>query len=101
MAHDQDCCESVTIDDINGDLRDLIGTPITQAEEKTQDASGTKTEEAGTDWEWSYEESATWTFYTFATIKGFVDIKWFGTSNGYYSENVSIYHIKDEEENED
>ncbi len=25
MAHSQDCCESVTIDDICGDLKDLVG----------------------------------------------------------------------------
>lgn len=75
--HDQDCCESVTIDDIVGDLEDLIGNPITLAEESIGDNS----ESHGA-------ESYTWTFYRLATVKGYVDIKWFGESNGYYSESV-------------
>jgi hypothetical protein len=37
MYHDQDCCESVSIDDINGDLNDLIGSPITLADESTSE----------------------------------------------------------------
>jgi hypothetical protein len=33
MLHQQDCCESVYIEDICGDLQDLVGFPLVRAEE--------------------------------------------------------------------
>lgn len=67
-----DC--DVHIEDIDGSLDWLTGEPITQAE---------AVEEAGS------EESGTWSFLRYATSKGSVTVRWFGTSNGYYSETPS------------
>jgi hypothetical protein len=82
MYHDQDCCESVSVDEIIGDVNDLIGSTLTMAEEVTNPEGVDKKDE--------YDESFTWTFYKFATIKGYVTIKWYGESNGYYSESVDF-----------
>jgi hypothetical protein len=82
MFHQQDCCEEVEIESIVGDVKDLIGTPLVVAEE------------ASCDGERGY---GTWTFYRFRTAKGDVDIRWYGSSNGDYSEGVSFEKVEDNE----
>ena len=91
MLHYQDCCESVTVDDVIGDIKDLLNSPITMAEEVTSDENP-----EGFEREW--QESFTWTFYKLATIKGYVTIRWYGESNGYYSESVDFCQIRDGKE---
>jgi len=91
MHHHQDCCESVYIEDINGDLQDLVGSPITLAEESTSSELQPWENEDDD----RYRDSFTWTFYRFATLKGYVNIRWYGSSNGYYSESVSFEKVGD------
>ena len=84
MYHSQCCCEYVYIEDINGELEWLIGTPILQATEKTNNDNPKS--------EW--DQSHTWTFYTIRTKKGTVDIRWYGSSSGHYSESVDFEAIE-------
>lgn len=84
MYHNQDCCEHVYIESVVGDVNDLIDAPILVAEESTN----SNNQMDGQD-----HESFTWTFYKLATVKGYVDIRWYGSSNGWYSESVSLENI--------
>ena len=74
----------MTIEDIVGDLSDLVESPILMAEEATN-ANNENPEGVP---QKLYQESFTWTFYKLATVKGYVTVRWYGESNGYYSESV-------------
>ena len=80
LYHKQDCCEEVIIESILGDLNDLLGEPLLEAEVVSSHSV--------------LGDSITWTFYKFGTRKGHVTIRWLGASNGYYSEEVQLDRIK-------
>lgn len=86
MQHRQDCCENVYVESVVGDLNDLIGQTILSAEERTSEKNP-----VGVDIE--YQESFTWTFYSIRCVKASIDIRWYGESNGYYSESVDFVEI--------
>lgn len=78
LWHEQNCCACVEVSDICGDLSDLEGQVILQAEEVSHDANS----DERTDY------SGTWTFYKISSVKGSVTLSWLGESNGYYNESV-------------
>ena len=87
MYHRQDCCEDVSIDDIDGNIQALIGAPIMVAEESTNSDNPKN----------QCDASHTWTFYRIGNILEFVVIRWYGESSGYYSESVSFVEVTKKE----
>ena len=83
MRHNHECCETVVVKQIDGDLNDLVDTPILSAYRETK----------GIDYEYNksfyVERADLWTFYRLQSAKGPVTISWHGTSNGYYTVEVS------------
>lgn len=80
--HCQSCCETVEVEDVKGDLQDLVGAPITSIQEKIEE------EDDG----WG---PVTRTTHIIRTKKGKVTISWVGSSNGYYSEDVDFGRLTD------
>jgi hypothetical protein len=75
--HTQGCCETVYVEDINGDLEDLLNEPILLANETSSKKD-------------MDDYHMTWTFYNLSTIKGSVCMRWMGKSNGCYSETAEL-----------
>ena len=88
--HSQSCRESVEVDDVYGCKDDLVDSilydiELVQSYDRPRD---------------KYDSSYTWSFYKFRTSKGYVDVRWYGCSNGYYSETVNVvYYQPDFNEN--
>jgi hypothetical protein len=79
LIHEQDCCENVDLYKTVGRFENIIGSPITLAE---QDHSEPKFAPN------SYSESHTWSNFYLETAKGRLEIYCLGESNGYYCESV-------------
>lgn len=84
MVHHQDCCESVDVEDVDGSAEDLVNATVMDARVETRSLGdeGVEAREA--------YDSFTYTFYHIRTDRGYVVIRWYGSSNGYYSESVSF-----------
>lgn len=85
-----DVFSNVDIDDVNGDVETLIGQRLLKLDVRMSNEMDNNNEP---------DYSKLWTFYTFATVKGYVDVKWYGSSNGWYSVCVDwkIYDANNEE----
>lgn len=92
IEHWQDCCEDVYLEDITGNIEDLIGKLIMS--EKVSNNENPKNEDD------ERYGTFTWTFIKFATIKGYVTLRFYGTSNGYYGEDVDLFEMNEDEYNE-
>ena len=79
--HEQSCCESVWLTQVDGISDKLIGSRIVIAEVVTDEK----------DTEYGH---ITWSFYKIGTNKGMIDFRWCGESNGYYSETVGLIKIE-------
>ena len=78
--HEQSCCESVYLTQVDGISDKIIGSRIVMAEEVVDEK----------DTEYGH---ITWTFYKIGTTKGRIDFWWQGERNGYYSESVDLIKI--------
>lgn len=111
MSYYNDCCASCSIEDIAGDISDILNSEILLAEEVSSSKPNEKTleerkarykaeknpyYETFESWLESCYESETWTFYKLSTIKGSITIRWYGSSNGYYSERSTFEQITKE-----
>lgn len=80
----EDCCNHGEVEDIIGELSFLENSPILMAESVNNHDFENKDKKT------DYEN--TWTFYKFATIKGYVTIRFFGSSNGHYATDAVLYN---------
>ena len=81
--HEQECCEIVTLEDFELSAPSLDGAVILSANEESSYNDSNE-----------YGETSTWTFYKIGTSKGELWMRWFGRSNGYYSEAVNFIEEK-------
>lgn len=86
----EDCCAGCGLIDGLDDLVKLIGQKIVVVAEETT------SRDMPSDYKPDYEpESFTWTFYTIRTFEGTAVLRWYGSSNGYYSETATFECVRE------
>jgi hypothetical protein len=95
LFHENDSSEYVIIESISGDLNDLIGIPILEAEEVSNiDTKDLKRPELP---KGPYSDDYTdhqWSFYKFGTHKGSVTVRFYGESNGCYATDATLKKLE-------
>lgn len=82
--HRQDCCETVGLEDCDIIPEWLIGSKMISVEERIyRSGEGIKPLD-------NCAESYTWSFYAIKTSSSTMVLRWYGESNGWYSETVDI-----------
>jgi hypothetical protein len=83
LEHHQYCCENVYIEKVFGNMADILDSPVLSATEFIS-----LDNPSDTDVDLIYQDSFSWTTQEITTAKGSLKIRWYGQSNGYYSESV-------------
>jgi hypothetical protein len=86
MWHYQACCEEVVLESVDTELSEVEGT-IKRFEETTLEVS-------------SDEQWTSATFYNITIGSTMFNMRWYGSSNGYYSESVDLNLYSKEEWND-
>jgi len=94
MYHNQDCCENVFLESFTGSSDEIVGEAVTHAKVVTNEENPVDTDPELTE----YQESFTWTYYYIRTEKSSLSLRWYGESNGYYSESVDFVWVNKPEE---
>ena len=89
LYHEVDECDhDAWLEDVTGDMDDLLNSPIITAYESSSSNDAAPIIPPPNDR--MHDDSWTWTFYRIQTAKGCITMRWYGTSNGYYSESVDL-----------
>lgn len=89
MFHEQDCCETVYLNDCGGcSIEDVVGDTILHAE-----TASTQGDEVMQKFFSEGGERHLWTFYKISTVFTSLTLRWLGSSNGYYAEDVSFVEV--------
>lgn len=86
--HRQDCCETVLLEDFDATPEDLVNANIISIEERISYSNENEIKPLN-----SWDESYTWSFYVIKTSKFTMTMRWYGESNGWYSETVDIDYL--------
>lgn len=82
-----DCCAHIYLEDIIGDVKDLLDTPVLQAEKIESDQVSKEEYDKIVDGQW---DVSVWCFYKLVTINGYVTFRILDHNNGYYSTSLDF-----------